>query len=71
MRRIALQLLVEVAGVGKHGDLKPLFGEVARQEVAQPHIIVDDEDLRRKNFVGHGQRLTANRAGRAGICYEL
>src|SRR5690242_19882569 len=31
MRWIALQLLVEIASVGQHGNLKPLFGEVARQ----------------------------------------
>jgi len=32
--RIALQLLVELARVGEHGDLKPLFGQIARQQIA-------------------------------------
>ena len=51
MRRIALQLLVEIARVGKHRNLKSLLGQVARQEVAQPHVIVDDEDLGRGSLV--------------------
>ena len=47
VRRIALQLPVEIARVGKRRDLEALLGQVARQEVAQAHVVVDDEDLRR------------------------
>ena len=46
MRRVALELPVEIARVGKRGDLEALLGQVARQEVAQAHVVVDDEDLR-------------------------
>ena len=46
VRRIALQLLVEVARVGQRRDLEALFAQVAREQVAQAHVVVDDEDLR-------------------------
>jgi len=59
MRRIALQLLVEVAGVGKRRDLEALLAEIARQQVAQPHIVVDDEDLRWRGRSSHGGRVVA------------
>ena len=55
VRRIALQLLVEVARVGQRRDLEALLGQIARQEVAQAHVVVDDEDLRRGRFGGHGR----------------
>ena len=46
VRRIALQLLVEVARVGERRDLESLLAQIAGQQVAQAHVVVDDEDLR-------------------------
>jgi hypothetical protein len=45
VRRIPLQLLVELAGVGKRLHLKALFSKIAGEQVAQAHVVVDDEDL--------------------------
>jgi hypothetical protein len=53
VRWIALELLVNLRGVGERGDLKPLLGEIARQQVTQPDIVVDDEDLGRGGFRCH------------------
>ena len=44
MRRIALQLAVELRRVRQRRDLEALLGEIARQQIAQPHVVVDDED---------------------------
>ena len=44
-RRIALQLAVEVARIGQRGHLEPLLAQVTREKIAQPDIVVDDEDL--------------------------
>ena len=44
-RAVALQLAVEVARVGQRGDLEALLAEIAGEKVAQPHIVVDDENL--------------------------
>ena len=46
VRRVALQLLVEVARVGQRAHLEALFAEIAGQQVAQAHVVVDDENLR-------------------------
>ena len=54
MRRIALELPVEIARVGQGGDLEALLGQIAGQEIAQAHVVVDDQDLRRGRFGGHG-----------------
>ena len=45
MRRIALQLLVELARIGERRHLESLLGQIAGQQVAQAHVVVDDEDL--------------------------
>ena len=39
-------LLVEVARVGERRDLESLLAQIAGQQVAQAHVVVDDEDLR-------------------------
>ena len=44
VRRVALQALVEVARVGQRGDLEALLAEIAGEEIAQAHVVVDDED---------------------------
>ena len=46
MRRVALQLFVEISGVGKRLDLKPLFGQVANQQIAQSRIVIDYQNFR-------------------------
>ena len=46
VRRIALELAVEIAGVGQRRDLETLFAQVSRQQIAQAHVVVDDEHLR-------------------------
>ena len=53
MGRIALELPVEIARVGERRDLKPLLGQIARQEVAQARVVVDDEYLRRGMLGDH------------------
>ncbi len=45
VRRVALQLLVELARVGKRRHLEALLGQIAGEQVAQAHVVVDDEDL--------------------------
>ena len=45
VRRVALQLAVELRRIGEGRDLEALLGQVARQQVAQAHVVVDDEDL--------------------------
>ena len=54
MRRVALELPVDVARVGKRGHLEPLLGQVPRKQVPQPHVVVDDEYLRRGVLRDHG-----------------
>ena len=54
MRRIALQLLVDVARVHQRGDLEPLFAEIAGEKVAQTRIVIDDENLGGRRFGHHG-----------------
>ncbi len=53
VRRVALKLLVEVARIGERSHLETLLGEVARQQVTQSHVVVDDEHLGRGDFRGH------------------
>ncbi len=53
MRRIALQLAVEIARIGERGHLEPLLAEIAGEEVAQAHVVVDDEDLVDSRLDGH------------------
>ena len=43
-RRVALQPLVELARVGNRAHLEALAREVAVEEVAQPDVVVDDQD---------------------------
>ena len=62
VRRIALQLAFDVARVRQRDHLEPLFAEVARQEVPQAGVVVDDQDAGRGGLAGHG-RLNAARAG--------
>ena len=62
MRRVALELAVEVARVRQRRHLEALLAEVARQQVAQAHVVVDDQDAGRGGLAGHG-RLDAVRAG--------
>src|SRR5205823_14626230 len=45
MGRIALQALVELAGIRQDLHLKALFTQVPRKQIAQPGIVVDDEYL--------------------------
>ena len=65
MRRIALQLLVELARIGQRGDLETLLGEVSREQVAQARVVVDDEDLRGLRTGRHGESLERWRGARA------
>ena len=44
VRRVALQPLVELARVGERPHVEALLAQVAREEVAQAHVVVDDED---------------------------
>ena len=46
MRRIALQLAIELRRVGQRADLESLLGQITRQQIAQPHVVVDDENPR-------------------------
>ena len=46
MRRVALQAAVELGRIRQRRDLKALLGQVARQKIAQAHVVVDDEDFR-------------------------
>jgi hypothetical protein len=62
MRGVPLELAVEVARVRQRDHLEPLFAEVARQEVPQAGVVVDDQDAGRGGLAGHG-RLNAARAG--------
>ena len=55
MRRVALELLVELARVGERCDLESLLGKIAGQEVAQANVVVDDEYLGRGRFGRHGR----------------
>jgi len=71
MRRVALQLPVEIARVGKRRHLEPLFGQVSRQEIAQTNIVVDHEYLRCGSFCDHGWSVAARRASRAASCNRL
>jgi hypothetical protein len=45
VRRIALQLLVDLRRIRQRGDLEALLAEITREQVAQAHVVVDDEDL--------------------------
>ncbi len=45
MGRVALQLAVEVARIGERRDLEALLAEIAREEVAQAHVVVDHQNL--------------------------
>ena len=45
VRRIALQLLVDLARVGQRLHLKALFAQVTHEQIAQADVIVDDEYL--------------------------
>ena len=71
MRRIALQLLVEVARVGKRRDVEALLGQIARQEVAQAHVVVDDENPRRCVAMGHGELNDSPRTRCRVRCNQL
>ena len=55
MRRVALELLVELARVGERCDLESLLGKISGQEVAQANVVVDDEYLGRGRFGRHGR----------------
>ena len=55
VRRVALQLLVEVARVGKRRHLKTLLGQIAGQQVAQAHVVVDDQDPNGCVTESHGE----------------
>jgi hypothetical protein len=45
MRRIALQLLVELPCVGERLHLESVLGQVADEELAQARVVVDHQDL--------------------------
>src|SRR5262249_54474119 len=57
MRRIALELFVELSRVGKRLHCESLLAQVAHQEIAQASIVVDDQDLRCRRL--HRLILTA------------
>jgi hypothetical protein len=61
VRRVALQAPVELARVRQRRDLEALLGEIARQQVAQAHVVVDNQDLRCQLRV-HDGHLTRERA---------
>ncbi len=42
----ALQPRARIGGVGGGGDAKAVFGKIARQQAAQPRVIVDDQKMR-------------------------
>ena len=63
VRRVALQPLVEVARVGDRAHVEPLAGQVARQQVAQPHVVVDDEDAHRGRRRFRVHRVIGTRRG--------
>ena len=69
MRRIALQLLVELARVGQRLHLEALFGQVAYQQLAQPGIVVDDQNFWRKLF--HRSIIAGARGAALHTCHEL
>ena len=48
MRGVPLELAVEVARVRQRDHLEPLLAEVARQEVPQAGVVVDDQDARQR-----------------------
>ncbi len=49
----ALQLAVHRRGVGGGVDAEALLGEVALEEVAQPQVVVDHQDLLALLHAGH------------------
>ena len=71
MRRITLQLLVEVARVGKGRNLEALLRQIAGQQVAQTHVVVDDQDFRRCGASGHGELDDCVRRLVNATCNEL
>jgi hypothetical protein len=54
---IALQLLVELIRIGECGHLKSLLGQVARQQVTQANVVVDDKDFGGYGFRDHIRRV--------------
>ncbi len=54
----ALQLAIHRRGVGGRIDAEALFGEIALEEVAQPQVVVDHQDLL---ALLHGSHRTARR----------
>ena len=71
VRRIALQLAVELRRVGKRRDLEALLGQVARQQVAQAHVVVDDEDLRGRSLCSCAIRAVCWQQWSARVCKQL
>ena len=71
MRRVALQFLVDVACVGQRGDVEALLGQITRQQVAQPYVIVDDEDLGGGVACGHGELDDCPQAACSATCNQL
>jgi hypothetical protein len=69
MRRITLQALVELARVGQRLDLKSLLAQVAREEIAQASVIVDDKYL--GTALLHGAIVGFPTAATAPGCHEL
>ena len=64
MRRITLHFLVELIRIGERGHLKPLLGQVARQQVAQANVIVDDKNFGGNRFRDHDRGMRGRGARR-------
>ena len=63
----AVELAARVGGVARHGDAEALLGQVFPQQLAQPLVVVDDEDVGRlgRDLDGHRGDYSAGRAGRS------
>ena len=71
VRGIALQLLVEVSRVGERRDLESLFRQIAREKIAQPHVVVDDKDLGGRTAWAHAELDDRERRARRARCNGL
>ena len=61
----AIELAARFGGVAGGGDAKALVGEIAAQQVPQPRIVVDDQEMRLRGVHGlsigaHSRRSTGH-----------
>ena len=69
MRRIALQLAIELGRIGQRLDLKALLGEIAREQIAQARVVVHDQNFRCLRF--HEGILRQRARRQRGLCFQL